>query len=69
VANSLPSEPIHIIVHTAPAEWWQIVAALGPYAVLLAAEIWLCIELNRDRRRTAAELRGLSEKPRVIGDR
>jgi hypothetical protein len=61
VANSLPSEPIHIIVHSAPAEWWQIVAALGPYAVLLVAEIWWCIELNRDRRRTAAELRGLSE--------
>jgi hypothetical protein len=68
VANPLPSGPIHIIVHTAPAEWWQIVAALGPYAVLLVAEIWWCIELNKDRRRTAAEFRGLSDNPRVNRD-
>ena len=29
--------PIEVFVHTGPAEWWQIVAALGPLAVLLGA--------------------------------
>jgi hypothetical protein len=31
--------PIDVFVHTGPAEWWQILAALGPLAVLLAASI------------------------------
>lgn len=31
--------PIDVTVHTGPAEWWQIAAALGPLAVLLAASI------------------------------
>ena len=29
--------PIEVFVHTGPAEWWQILAALGPLAVLLGA--------------------------------
>lgn len=31
--------PLDVFVHPAPAEWWQIVAALGPLAVLLGAII------------------------------
>jgi hypothetical protein len=36
--SSTPSPtPIEVFVHTGPAEWWQILAALGPLAVLLGA--------------------------------
>jgi hypothetical protein len=62
MANPLPPGPIHIIVHTAPAEWWQILAVLGPYGVLLVAVIWWCIELNKIRRQQAAELRALEQE-------
>lgn len=42
--SSIPSPgPIHIIVHTAPAEWWEIVAAIGPWIILLGALIVFCI--------------------------
>jgi hypothetical protein len=29
--------PVEVFVHSGPAEWWQVVAALGPLAVLLGA--------------------------------
>lgn len=36
--NPSPSpSPVEVFVHTGPAEWWQIFAALGPVAVLLGA--------------------------------
>lgn len=31
--------PVEVFVHSGPAEWWQILAALGPLAVLLGAGI------------------------------
>lgn len=31
--------PVDVFVHSGPAEWWQILAALGPLAVLLGAGI------------------------------
>ncbi|MBG0738974.1 hypothetical protein IV500_05995 [Paeniglutamicibacter antarcticus] len=31
--------PVDVLVHSGPAEWWQILAALGPLAVLLGAGI------------------------------
>jgi hypothetical protein len=31
--------PVDVVVHSGPAEWWQILAALGPLAVLLGAGI------------------------------
>ena len=31
--------PVEVFVHTSPAEWWQILAALGPLAVILGAVI------------------------------
>lgn len=65
--TSLTTGPIHIIIHIAPAEWWQILAVLGPYGVLLVAEIWWCIELNRIRKRQSAEFRKLAKDPPVTG--
>lgn len=43
--NAVPSTSrIDIVVHTGDAEWWQIVAALGPLVVLLVAGItWLIL--------------------------
>jgi hypothetical protein len=43
--NAVPSTSlIDIVVHTGDAEWWQIVAALGPLVVLLVAGItWLLL--------------------------
>ena len=29
--------PIDVVLHTGPPEWWQVLAALGPLAVLLGA--------------------------------
>ncbi len=31
--------PVEVFVHSGPAEWWQILAALGPLAVLVGAGI------------------------------
>lgn len=31
--------PVEVFVHTGPAEWWEVLAALGPLAVLLGAVI------------------------------
>lgn len=43
--DPLPSpSPIDIIIHTGDAEWWQIVAALGPLVVVIVAGIsWLTL--------------------------
>jgi hypothetical protein len=50
--NHAPSRStIDVIVHTGGAEWWQIVAALGPLVVLLVAGIgWFAL-----RRPTVAD--------------
>ena len=31
--------PVEVFLHSSPAEWWQIVAALAPVAVLVAAAV------------------------------
>lgn len=31
--------PIEVFVHTGPAEWWQVLAAVGPLAVILGAVV------------------------------
>ena len=31
------ADPVEVFVQTGPAEWWQVLAALGPLAVLLGA--------------------------------
>jgi hypothetical protein len=38
IPSPTPS-PIEVVVHSAPAEWWQILAALGPLAVAFGAVV------------------------------
>jgi hypothetical protein len=54
--------PVEVIVHTSPAEWWQIVAALGPLAVLLGALLASLIGWRTLRQRTAADALALSQR-------
>lgn len=51
-----------MFVHTGPAEWWQVLAALGPLAVLLGAALAALIGWNTLRQRTAADARALTQK-------
>jgi hypothetical protein len=54
--NPIPSpSPIDIIIHNGDAEWWQIVAALGPLVVLLGAVLLVVIGWLALRRRTVAD--------------
>lgn len=57
--NPTPSPgPVHVIVDKGPAEWWQIVAALGPLAVLLGALIaWFTL-----RQRSKSDRLALQQK-------
>jgi hypothetical protein len=57
--NPTPSPgPVHVILDTGPAEWWQIVAALGPLAVLLGALIaWFTL-----RQRSKSDREALQQK-------
>lgn len=49
---------MHVIVDSGPAEWWQILAALGPLAVLVAALIaWLTL-----RQRSKSDTLALQQK-------
>jgi hypothetical protein len=54
--------PIHVIVDTGPAEWWQIVTALGPLAILLGALLAALISWRTLRQRTAPDALALSQK-------
>lgn len=49
--------PVEVFVHTGPAEWWQIVAALGPLAVLLGAFAAVFIGLHTVKQKTVADNR------------
>jgi hypothetical protein len=60
--NPTPSPPIDVFVHSGPAEWWQIVAALGPLAVLLGALLAAFIGWNTLRQRTISDNRALEQK-------
>ncbi|MGY2746618.1 hypothetical protein ACQCSU_01420 [Pseudarthrobacter sp. O4] len=61
--NPTPTpSPIDVFVHTGPAEWWQLLAALGPLAVLLGAALAALIGWNTLRQRTAADARALTQK-------
>jgi hypothetical protein len=59
--NPSPS-PIDVVVHSSPAEWWQVLAALGPLAVLLGAVLAALIGWNTLRQRTAGDARALAQK-------
>jgi hypothetical protein len=54
--------PIHVIVDGGPAEWWQILAALGPLAVLLGALLAAFVGWNTLRQRTTADAKALAQK-------
>jgi len=54
--------PLDVFVHTGPAEWWQILAALGPLAVLLGALLAAFIGWNTLRQRTVADEKALAQK-------
>lgn len=51
-----------VFVHTGPAEWWQVLAALGPLAVLLAAVIGAAVSLRTLRHRALADSAALSQQ-------
>lgn len=54
--SPIPSQSrIDIIVHNADAEWWQIVAAIGPLVVLIGAVLIVTIGWLTLRRRTVAD--------------
>jgi hypothetical protein len=54
--------PLDVFVHSGPAEWWQILAALGPLAVLLGALLAAFIGWNTLRQRTVADEKALAQK-------
>ncbi|MBT2531703.1 hypothetical protein J7E83_06125 [Arthrobacter sp. ISL-48] len=57
--NPTPSPtPLDVFVHSGPAEWWQIVAALGPLAILLGALVaWFTL-----RQRSKSDRQALQQK-------
>lgn len=56
------SPPVDVLVHTGPPEWWQIIAALGPLAILLSAILAAFISWNTLRQRTKADALALAQK-------
>ena len=56
------ADPVDVFVHTGPAEWWQVLAALGPLAVLLAALIGAVISLRTLQQRAIADAAALAQK-------
>lgn len=46
---------IDIIIHETDTEWWQIIAALGPFVVILCAVLIAAIGWLTRRRRTVAD--------------
>jgi hypothetical protein len=58
--NPSPS-PVDVFVHS-DVEWWQVLAALGPLAVLLGAVLAAVIGWNTLQQRTAADTRALAQK-------
>lgn len=59
---SPPPSPVHVIVDAGPAEWWQILATLGPLAILVGAVLAALISWRTLRQRTAADALALSQK-------
>lgn len=61
--NTTDLSRIDVIVHTGPAEWWQVAAAIGPHAVILglaavALGCWLFRSASRPNAATAATKAG-----------
>ncbi len=47
--------PVEVFLHSSPAEWWQIVAALAPVAVLVAAAVGAFMAWQTLRQRAIAD--------------
>ncbi|MDR7080774.1 hypothetical protein J2X01_000043 [Arthrobacter ginsengisoli] len=56
------ADPVEVFVQTGPAEWWQVLAALGPLAVLIAALIGAVISLRTLNQRAAADTAALAQQ-------
>ncbi|NUP59074.1 MAG: hypothetical protein HOQ06_06310 [Pseudarthrobacter sp.] len=50
------------MVHSGPADWWVILAGLGPLAVLIAALLAFYINWRTLKQRTAADRTALEQK-------
>lgn len=54
--------PLDVVVHSGPADWWVILAGLGPLAVLIAALLAFYINWHTLKQRTAADKTALDQK-------
>lgn len=54
--------PVDVVVHSGPADWWVILAGLGPLAVLIAALLAFYINWRTLKQRTAADKTALEQK-------
>jgi hypothetical protein len=54
--------PLEVTVNSGPAEWWVILAGLGPLAVLIAALLAFYINWRTLKQRTAADKTALEQK-------
>lgn len=54
--------PLDVVVHSGPADWWVILAGLGPLAVLIAALLAFYINWRTLKQRTAADKTALDQK-------
>jgi hypothetical protein len=61
------SSRIDIVVHTGEAEWWQIVAAIGPLVVFLGVVLFIVIRWLTTRHRTASDGLALAGETRAGG--
>lgn len=57
MSPSTSPSPVDVFVHSGPAEWWQIVAALGPVAVLIGALVAAFIGWRTLRQKAEADNR------------
>lgn len=61
--NPSPSpSPLDVVVHTGPADWWVILAGLGPLAVLVAALLAFYINWRTLKQRRTADSEALEQK-------
>ena len=56
------ADPVEVFVRSGPAEWWQVLAALGPLAVLIAAVIGAVISLRMLKQRATADTAALVQQ-------
>ncbi len=53
---------LDVVVHSGPADWWVILAGLGPLAVLIAALLAFYINWRTLKQRTSADATALEQK-------